>query len=75
MTKVAVFAWKVRDKPPYFGYNKTWVYAGKKNLKKITHDKLMMLLENIHLNNLASDYKVVIYPKDSRPVQKHFKSQ
>lgn len=59
--KVVIFRWDVRDKPPFFGYRKTWVYTGKfkaNHIDKKIIDKIMKKVDEKYGCDL---YKIVIY--------------
>ena len=59
--KVVIFAWMPREKPPFFGFQPTWVYVKKYNLKNVSEEKIKKIILKLFEEVGAYDWKVVIY--------------
>lgn len=67
--KVVIFRWDVRERPPYFGGARTWVYTKKMSFEffdKKAKEKIEKSLKKIHDFYRTKYYKIVFFNKFGR---------
>lgn len=59
--KICFFVWMVREKPPYFGFQKTWVLKKQISMDYLNYEKMKEIASKLAYEYDTDRIKVIVY--------------
>lgn len=63
--RTAIFGWKQRDRPPFFGDAETWDYLAKCDMDSTDEEKIRKIMERLYDKYDCEKFKFIFYPSNS----------